>query len=62
MSEKTRQRLDAHHGGEHFHDLMLQGFDSKMIMLDGKPSDNQSSQSSDFGKSGGGDFDTEIPF
>ena len=29
MSEKTRQRLDAHHGGEHFHDLMLQGFDKR---------------------------------
>lgn len=29
MSEQTRQRLDAHHGGEQFHDLMVRSFDKR---------------------------------
>ena len=59
----TRKWQDQSGQDRYSTEVVLQGFDSKMIMLDGKPSDNQSSQSSDFGKSGGGaDFDDEIPF
>lgn len=29
MSEQTRQHLDAHHGGEHFHDVMVRSFDKR---------------------------------
>lgn len=60
---QTRKWQDQSGQDRYSTECVLQGFDSKMIMLDGKPSDNQSSQSSDFGKSGGGaDFDDEIPF
>lgn len=59
----TRKWQDQSGQDRYSTEVVLQGFDSKMIMLDGKPSDNQSSQSSDFGKSGGGaDFDDGIPF
>ena len=29
MSEQTRQRLDAHHGGAQFHDVMLRSFEAR---------------------------------
>ena len=59
---QTRKWQDQSGQDRYSTECVLQGFDSKLVMLDGKPSDNQSSQSSDYGKSGGDDFDTEIPF
>lgn len=60
---QTRKWQDQSGQDRYSTECVLQGFDSKLIMLDGKPSDNQSSQSSDYGKSGGGaDFDDAIPF
>ena len=59
----TRKWQDQSGQDRYSTECVLQGFDSKLIMLDGKPSDNQSSQSSDYGKSeNGGDFDDRIPF
>lgn len=60
---QTRKWQDQSGQDRYSTECVLQVGNGFLKMLDGKPSDNQSSQSSDFGKSeNGGDFDTEIPF